>query len=126
MSMMRSLLAAAPSVMVLATGAGAAESAVKMFALPAGPLPVSLRLLAQQSGERILYDAGLVNGISAPAVEGQMSVEAALSRLLDGSGLVAERTARDVLILRRPATVLSQLDDVIVTGTLLRGAGDGP
>jgi len=101
-----------------------------MFAIPAGKLDDSLRLLASQSGERVLYDARMVAGVSAPAVSGSMTSEEAVGRLLSGSGLVAQRTARNVLVIQRGRQAadldVSQVEDVIVTGSLIRGVADGP
>lgn len=125
----------APAITMLAASPVAAQQpAPVVFAIPAGPLPAGLRLLAAQSGEQILYDAELVAGLTAPAVQGAFVVDDALRRLLAGSGLVTERTARGVLIIRRIRQAgdegegrgfVTTVEDVVVTGSLIRGVADG-
>lgn len=125
----------APAITMLAASPVAAQQpAPVVFAIPAGPLPAGLRLLAAQSGEQILYDAELVADLTAPAVQGAFVVDDALRRLLAGSGLVSERTTRGVLIIRRIRQagvegegrgVVTTVEDVVVTGSLIRGVADG-
>jgi iron complex outermembrane recepter protein len=104
--------------------------AVVDFALPAGPLERSLRLAASQSRQRLLFDPSAVAGRTAPEVRGRMTVDAALARLLAGTGLEARRTASDVLVVRPIQTAeameVTEVEEIVVTGTLIRGAGDGP
>ncbi|MFC5345535.1 TonB-dependent receptor [Brevundimonas staleyi] len=115
---------------VLVAGPAASAQAEIDFVIPSGPLEAGLRLLAEQSGERVLYDAALVSGRSAPAVSGRMTTDAAIARLLAGSGLRPERTAANVLIVRAEraagSDAASVLDEVVVTGSLIRGISDGP
>lgn len=101
------------------------------FAVPAGPLDRGLRMAADQSGQQLLFDPSRVTGRTAPEVRGRMTADEAIRRLLEGSGLVAERTGPRVLVIRPaphvPADLESaELEDVVVTGSLIRGAGDGP
>jgi len=128
--------AVAPTAMMMAALSAPAQAAVTAqspqvaFAIPAGPLDAGLRALAAQSGERVLYDADLVRGRTAPAVSGAMTTDAAATRLLAGSGLVAQRTSRNVLVVQRPREMadleVDRVDDVVVTGSLIRGVADGP
>lgn len=122
--------AIAPSAVVMAM-ASIAQAQDVAFSIPAGPLNRSLTLLASQSGERVLYDAELVAGVAAPAVQGRMTTDRAAAVLLAGSGLTAERTASRVLIVKRltraeAAEVVAHVEDVVVTGSLIRGVSDGP
>ena len=122
--------AIAPSAVVMAM-ASIAQAQDAAFSIPAGPLNRSLTLLASQSGERVLYDAELVAGVAAPAVQGRMTTDRAAAVLLAGSGLTAERTASRVLIVKRltraeAAEVVAHVEDVVVTGSLIRGVSDGP
>lgn len=122
--------AIAPSVVVMAM-ASIAQAQEVSFSIPAGPLDRSLTLLAAQSGDRVLYDAGLVANLSAPVVQGRMTTDRAAAMLLAGSGLTAERTASRVLIVRRitradAGEAVAQVEDVVVTGSLIRGVTDGP
>ncbi|MEQ3747430.1 MAG: TonB-dependent receptor [Henriciella sp.] len=58
--------------------------------VPQGDLSDSLFALSTQLGVTIVAPNELVDGLAAPAIDGQMSAEQALAELLSGSGLVAE------------------------------------
>lgn len=102
------------------------------FRVPAGPLQTALPLFAAQSGEQILYPTDLVVGRQSPGVTGALTTDEALAALLEGTGLRARRTRPNTLVVFDPATrselneTSTQVEDVVVTGSLIRGAGDGP
>ncbi|MCR6475152.1 TonB C-terminal domain-containing protein [Variovorax sp. ZS18.2.2] len=64
------------------------------FDIPAQPLAAALQRYASQSGRPALFDSAAVSGRTSGAVRGRHSPEAALHRLLEGTGLTAE-SARD-------------------------------
>lgn len=70
--------------------------------LPSQPLSESLHLIARQTGISVLFDPGTVNGRMSRPVSGQLSAAEAISRALDGTGLVVE-VMRDGSIVVRPA-----------------------
>lgn len=78
------LAAGAFTLAMLCTQAQAAPVAVN---IPSQPLGNALVALGQQSGLQILYQSDLVNGLRAPAVQGEMEPTVALQRLLDGTGV---------------------------------------
>ena len=92
---------------LLAMGAPVAVAAAPRqgpaLQLPAGPLSSSLHQLARQARVEIVFDEAAVRGIRAPAVEGRLSAEAALGRLLAGTGLAARRTGSGAFIIERLA-----------------------
>lgn len=126
-----------------------------MFSLPAGALDKSLLGLARQSHLRIMFASALVAGRTAPAIQGQLTVQEALDRLLAGTGLEAQRPRPGVLVLQpararltqtratgsaptrqepvqAPQTVsvaddpeVTRLEEVVV-GSHIRGVKDGP
>ena len=114
-------------------GVAAAQAGPRAIAfdIAPGPLPASLRALAAQSGEQVLFDAAAADRHRAPALRGRFTTEAGLARLLAGTGLAAERTAAGVWVIRgatsdrAEAAEPTALEEVVVTGTLLRGA-EGP
>lgn len=57
------------------------------FTTPAGPLAATLLAISRQSGRLIAFDPTLVEPYSAPRIEGDLSVEQALSRALAGHPL---------------------------------------
>lgn len=61
--------------------------------LPAQPLDQAINALAGQTGSRILFATEVAEGLSAPAVNGELTVEQALQRLLQGSQLHVQKTA---------------------------------
>lgn len=67
--------------------------------LPAASLEASLNALSRRSGTQILVDQTLLRGKNARAVAGASSVEQALARLLEGTGLIWQRRADTILIL---------------------------
>jgi outer membrane receptor protein involved in Fe transport len=71
------------------------------YRLPAGELSTALGEFAEQSGIQILYDAKLVSGRRTPGLQGDYSVDAALSTLLRGSALEAVAVADGTFIVRR-------------------------
>lgn len=105
---------------------------VRRYDIAAGPLDQALTAFARQSGQQILYPAALVAGRRSPGLTGDHAADAALAALLRDTGLAHRRTRPNVFVLYDPsarAEVLgeaSQLEDVVVTGSLIRGAGDGP
>lgn len=68
--------------------------------LPAGPLEGALTSLAQQTGEQLLYAPEVVAGRSTLGLSGRFSADAALTRLLAGSDIAAERVAPRVVVLK--------------------------
>lgn len=67
--------------------AEAQASQTHSFTIPSQPLGRALRSLADQSGLQIAYETAVAVGNTAPAVNGTMSTEQALTRLLAGSNL---------------------------------------
>ena len=73
------------------------ETAVDLSARPLGE---ALRALAKQANLQILFEASLVAGRPATAIHGRMTPRAALSALLQGSGLEAYEQAPGVVVIR--------------------------
>ena len=83
-------LALALAVSSATPWAFAIEPASSAIHIQAQPLGAALSQLAQQTSLQVFFSPQLVAGKRAPAVEGQLSPEQALSRLLQGSGLSYE------------------------------------
>jgi len=103
----------------------------RRFEIPAGPLEHALPAFAEQSGQQILYPSDLVAGRSALALSGDYTIETALGLLLRGTGLTYRRSRPNVFVLldagaRADLNDATVVDEVVVTGTLLRGVTDGP
>lgn len=73
--------------------------AERWFDIEPQPLQQALERYGAITGMSLLYDSGLTAGRAAPAVVGAMTPRAALSRLLEGSGLTPRYTGSDTLVL---------------------------
>lgn len=80
--------------------------AQRSITLPPASLEESLNALSRQSGNQILVDQTLLRGKKAQAISGASSVETALGRLLEGSGLAWQRRGDTFLIVRQPSATL--------------------
>lgn len=73
------------------TAGGQAEpaqaAAVRTFAIPPQPLADALTLFGQQAGVQVTARGDAVRDVRSPGVDGAMSVDQALGRLLAGTGL---------------------------------------
>ncbi len=129
------LCSSALSALILAAATPALAQGVTPavgFQVPAGPLHTALPLFASQSGEQILYPTELVAGRQSPGVTGTLRTDEALAVLLRGTGLSARRTRPNTVVVFDPNQraetdeSASQVEDVVVTGSLIRGVADGP
>ncbi|MBA4344188.1 MAG: TonB-dependent siderophore receptor [Methylibium sp.] len=68
------------------------------LSLPAQALDQSLHSLARQAGLQLLADPALLQGRQAPALRGWLEAEAALARLLTGSGLNGRIEGRTLVL----------------------------
>lgn len=91
-------------ISLLSVGASAAESATRMFDLPAVDAVVSLKLFAQQSGEEIVYAPDHVRGTRTNAVKGEFAPHTAVERMLAGTVLAASQTTSGLLLVKRTET----------------------
>ncbi len=81
-----------------------AQAARRSFDIPPQPLSTALVLFGQQSGRQITADGALLRGVSTPGVQGTMTVDEALQRLLGGTGLVFSGTGGATITLQRPGS----------------------
>jgi outer membrane receptor protein involved in Fe transport len=91
-------LVCSAGIVALSAGVALAQSA--SFALPAEPLSDSLRAVAKQSGQNILFTPQAVAGVRAPALRGEMSGPDAVNVLLKGTNLEAAPDGDEGLIVR--------------------------
>lgn len=113
----------------------AAHAQTRSFDIPRGDLKVALDAYARQAGVELFYKVDDVRGRATAGVRGEVDAVEALNRILAGSGLVATRDASGVVaVAPRPqsgagdspqADMAAQLDEIVVTGTRIRG-GDTP
>jgi len=129
MSRIRLLSSGALAACILAASTTACAQAAREFNIPAGSLRDGLNLFATQSDQQIFFSGELVAGRRTEGLRGRYAPSAALDQLLAGSGLAWSETRPGVIYLRRPGSgqveaTPTQLDEVVVTGTLLKSSGD--
>lgn len=130
----RSLLAGVALVPIAAVALATDVQAqtAREFNISGGSLDAALIAYARQANVQMLYTADLVAGLRTPGLSGRHAPDTALDRLLAGSGVVWSRSRPGVIVLRRASAQQASTDDatvideVIVTGTLLRGPGESP
>lgn len=114
----------------LAVAAPASAQNARTFNIPAGSLGDALNQFATQSDQQIFFSGELVAGRTTPGLTGRHTPSDALDRLLAGSGLVWSQTRPGVILLRRgapgarSAEMATEIEEVIVTGTLLKASGE--
>ncbi|MEP7244761.1 MAG: TonB-dependent receptor [Gammaproteobacteria bacterium] len=71
------------------------------FDITSQSLAQALRSYGQISGQEIIFTQDLVDGKTVAALKGDYTAQAALERLLERTGLTAERSTSGVLMIRR-------------------------
>lgn len=99
-----------------------AQDATHVLNLPAQPLDQAINALAGQTGSRILFATDVAEGLNAPAVSGDLTVQQALQRLLRGSDLTAQATADGGFVIAAPAAGGTALE---LGATTIQGQGMG-
>lgn len=127
MHRLRLLTSVAVSAAVLtAMGAPACAQAARDFDIPPAALADALNRYAAQADRQIFFSGDLVAGLSSAGLRGRYTPEAALDRLLAGTGLAWSESRPGVIYLRRavsPTVPVAQLEEIVVTGALVRSSG---
>ncbi|MBY8823343.1 TonB-dependent siderophore receptor [Sphingomonas colocasiae] len=90
---------AAPAAIALPQAAHA-QAAAQSFSIPAGDLRAALQAFSSSTGIQLVYSSDLVAGKHSPGVSGEMTAQAALARLLAGTGLSARMSGNSATITR--------------------------
>lgn len=69
------------------------------FNLPSQSLAQSLRALASQTQTNILFDQALVRGLTARALDAELSLDQAMDLLLAGTGLTYRKTDEKTVVI---------------------------
>ncbi len=94
----------APGMAAAQVDAGRAQTAAFDIALPAQPLAQALAEVARQTNTTLVADPGLLQGRTAPPINGRMTAGQAYERLLAGSGLTAAIDGSTVVVRRLAAS----------------------
>lgn len=124
------LFAGAGLIAVACSDPASAQAPAEIsFAISPGPLGPALNSYARQAGRQFMFTSDQVAGKRTSGVNGRMTADAALIELLAGSHLMAVQSRSGAWVLQSTAQAdhaAIDVDDVVVTGTLLRGPGETP
>ncbi len=96
----RGLVAAATAIALVTSGQAYAQTSPRDYNIPAQDLASALRAFARASGGEVAFDSRLTRGKTSPPVNGRLSPDEAMARLLRASGLVGKRGASGIYIIR--------------------------
>src|SRR6218665_1055230 len=96
-----------------------AQTIAYHFDIPAQDLGKALKAFARTARQQVSFDAVSVRGKAAPALKGEFTPEAALARLLEGSGLVAQRGRSGVYIIRPAGVAAATPDEALAAAELV-------
>ncbi|HEY1615398.1 MAG TPA: TonB-dependent receptor [Rhizomicrobium sp.] len=121
---------------MIALGTSVASAQEADIAVPAQPLAQTLKEISRKTGENILFTPDSVSNLYAPALNGTMSAQDAVSRALAGTGLQAIPDGSGGLVIKESppknrfaafgtgaAEKLSDVETVIVTGSRIPQTG---
>ncbi|WP_162875638.1 TonB-dependent receptor [Sphingomonas crusticola] len=122
------------TLLLAACAAGAAMPSAALatsptFDVPARDLGGALMALARQANREIHFSADLTRPFTAPALQGELTVDEALTRLLAGTGLAYHINGSGAIVIEHPsggadaggAAAENESAEVVVTGTNIRG-----
>ena len=92
--------------------------------LPSQPLAQSLEAIGSATNTDVGFDAAEVSGMLAPSLDADFTVDDALKRVLEGTGLKAQHLNDHtiVIVAKRSDTVSEKdLSEIVVTGSHIRG-----
>lgn len=129
-TMLRAGLVASALALAVAVEPVQAQARAFSFDIPAETLSEALRDYGEATGQQIIFTEDLVGGLRSPALRGTFDADAALQRLLVGSGLRMERTPAGAIMIVRsnPAVAPAQtgaaasddqltIEEIIVSAT---------
>jgi outer membrane receptor protein involved in Fe transport len=135
----------APALIAPASAAPQEAARTTVFDIQAGTLDAALVAFATQSGRTVAYSPTLVAGRQSDGLQGRFTPEAALDRLIAGAAIDVHRRGDKGFVLKArragvtPTASLeasppiegvsaeepSQLSEIVVTGSLIRGPAQG-
>lgn len=134
-----------PAFIPAASAASVEQGKVVSFDIPAGPLDGALQAFAAQSGRQLAYSPQLVAGLRTTGLRGTLSPDQAIAELVHGLPIEVRRGNGGALVLKpraetspsgsveapfdqaaSPAADTAEVEALVVTGSLIRGAGQGP
>ena len=104
-----------------------AQSTLVTLDIPAQELDRALTSFADQAGVKLFFPSDGLNGLEAQALQGEMSVDAALGALLSGTGFTWRYTDGGTITIQKvAASGVNVLDPVRVDANAIDEQPDGP
>lgn len=126
------LLGSGAAAMTAAAPAAAAQAqpAPRDYDIPSQNLGDALRIYSQVSDRELIVASSLVAGKQSARVRGRLTADAALARLLAGTGLVTELVDGSLIVRLGNGDEAGEAsiddparEDIVVTGSRIRGSG---
>ncbi len=107
----------------------ASAPAANTLSVPAGPLESAILTLGRQANLRMLYPSAITKGKTTSGVRGPLSVSAAVTQLLTGSGLSFTITSANTVRIFDPSmaanqTTASANGSTVLETIVVQGAGE--
>src|SRR6185312_10325385 len=93
-------------------GCFAATAIAQDFNVPSGDLKSALDAYATQSGTQLMYGDRLVEGVQTKGVHGALTPDAALTRILKGTGFEMRRDASGAIAIVRQEAANAELSAI--------------
>jgi len=93
---------------ILCTPSASGQNRSYHFDIPGETLSEALRAYGRAAGQQIIFTEDVVTGIRVAPLRGDYLPEVALERLLEGTGLTAERSPSGVVMIRRRTVAPAQ------------------
>lgn len=121
------LLSVSPQSIEAALAQQNQATAQRSFSIPAGPLSSALVAFGQQAGIQVSYVPSVAAGRTSPGVSGTMSPNAALARLLSGTGLSFQRSGANTIVVSNAGgnDATATVDGAIALDTIDVSGGGG-
>ena len=115
------------SPITLAADASPAAASYQGLTIAGGPLASVLSAFAQQTGINLSYTPAQVVGLNSSGVQRADTVDAAISAILNGTGLVAQKSSSGYVIVSSQASKQAyQLTPLTIEATQVQASGVAP
>jgi len=108
------------AVVLFAAGTVGAHQRLFHFEIRQQPLSQALRSYGETCGQDVIFTEEVLAGAGSTSLQGDFSAQEALTRLLGGTNLVAERSPSGAIMIRRPATPVAPSSTLGVVPTVWR------
>lgn len=96
------------AALVLLVRSAHAEPRAIAFDVPAQPLATAIERFSAATGQDFIYNSNLTQGRQSSAIRGEFTIEAALAKMLEHTGLSAQRMKNGLLALGPSAATLDE------------------